>query len=44
MTEAGLPAGPGYWAVTRHADILTVSKQPELFCSGQGATSIPDLP
>lgn len=39
----GFPAGPGYYAVTRHRDILEASRQPELFCSGQG-TNIPDLP
>jgi cytochrome P450 len=36
--------GPGYYAVTRHADIEFISRQPELFCSGQGAVSIPDMP
>jgi len=36
--------GPGYYAVTRHADILAASKQPEIFSSGRGATSIPDMP
>jgi cytochrome P450 len=35
--------GPGYWALTRHADILEMSRTPELFCSGQG-TQIPDQP
>jgi cytochrome P450 len=39
-----IPAGPGYYAVTRHADIETISSQPALFCSGQGAVSIPDMP
>ncbi len=28
--------GSGFWAVTRHADIVAVSKDPETFCSGQG--------
>ncbi len=37
------PRGPGYWAVTRHADILEVSRTPEVYCSGKG-TNIPDLP
>ncbi|HYD49151.1 MAG TPA: cytochrome P450 [Terriglobales bacterium] len=37
------PRGPGYWALTRYHDILTVSRQPELFCSGQGS-NIADLP
>jgi cytochrome P450 len=27
---------PGYWAVVRHADVVTVSRTPEVFCSGQG--------
>jgi cytochrome P450 len=38
-----LPKGPGYWSITRHADILEVSKSPELFCSGKGS-NIGDLP
>ena len=36
--------GPGYWAVTRHADILEASRTPEIFSSAAGATSIADLP
>jgi methyl-branched lipid omega-hydroxylase len=40
----GIVAGPGYYPVTRHADILEVSRQPELYCSGKGATSITDMP
>jgi methyl-branched lipid omega-hydroxylase len=36
--------GPGYYAVVRHADVEAISSQPKLFCSGQGATSIPDMP
>ncbi|MFM7799090.1 MAG: hypothetical protein ACKPBA_08930, partial [Planctomycetota bacterium] len=39
----GFPRGPGFWSVTRHADVVHVSRHPELFCSGQG-TNIPDLP
>jgi cytochrome P450 len=27
---------PGFWAVTRHADVITVSRNPDLFCSSQG--------
>ena len=27
---------PGFWAVVRHADIGHVSRNPKLFCSGQG--------
>jgi cytochrome P450 len=34
----------GVWAVTRHEDISYVSKNPELFCSGQGVMieAVPD--
>jgi methyl-branched lipid omega-hydroxylase len=39
-----IPVGPGYWSLTRHADILEASRTPEVFCSGRGATSIADLP
>jgi cytochrome P450 len=39
-----LPKGPGYRAVTRHAHIAEVSRHPEIYRSGQGATSILDLP
>jgi len=38
-----LPQGPGYFSLTRHADVLEASKQPALFCSGQG-TNIGDMP
>jgi cytochrome P450 len=38
-----VPRGPGYWALTRHADILEASRTPEVFCSGQGS-NISDLP
>jgi methyl-branched lipid omega-hydroxylase len=39
-----LPKGPGYRAVTRHAHIAEISRHPEIYRSGQGATSILDLP
>jgi cytochrome P450 len=38
------PTGRGYWAVTRHADVTEVTRNPDLFCSGKGALSIVDLP
>jgi cytochrome P450 len=38
-----LAAGPGYWAVTRHADVVEASRRSDAFCSGEG-TNIPDLP
>ncbi|MEL7207687.1 MAG: cytochrome P450 [Actinomycetota bacterium] len=39
----GIPAGPGYHALSRHADVLEASRQPELFCSGEGS-NIGDMP
>ncbi|MEI8051704.1 MAG: cytochrome P450 [Actinomycetes bacterium] len=39
-----LPVGPGYYALTKHRDVTEVSRKPEIFCSGQGAVSIQDLP
>lgn len=41
--EVILPPGRGYWSLTRHADVVEASKQPGLFCSGEGS-NIPDLP
>ena len=38
-----LPEGRGYHAVTRYADVVHVSKHPQLFQSGQGV-GIPDQP
>ncbi len=39
-----LEPGPGYWAVTRYADLEAISSQPAVFCSGRGAVSIQDIP
>jgi len=36
--------GAGYYALVRHADVVEASRNPEVFCSGRGATSIADLP
>lgn len=42
--EGGLiPPTEGFWAVVRHADVRHVSRNPELFCSGQGV-SFEDVP
>ncbi|WP_415840225.1 cytochrome P450, partial [Nocardiopsis gilva] len=38
----GWPAGPGFWAVTRHADVKHVLRTPEVFSSQLGATQIRD--
>jgi methyl-branched lipid omega-hydroxylase len=37
-------SGKGYYALTRHADVVHASRHPEIFQSGQGATSMIDLP
>jgi cytochrome P450 len=39
-----LEPGPGYWAVTRYADLEAISSRPAVFCSGEGAVSIQDIP
>ncbi|MFI7638072.1 cytochrome P450 [Nonomuraea sp. NPDC049400] len=36
------PAGPGFWAVTRHADVVRVLRTPTEFSSWLGATQIRD--
>jgi cytochrome P450 len=41
--DAQFPKGPGYWALTRHEDIWHVSRNPQLFASGQGV-NIGDMP
>ncbi|MFF3458442.1 cytochrome P450 [Streptomyces sp. NPDC002730] len=38
----GWPAGPGFWAVTRHADVVRVLKDAGTFSSHLGATQIRD--
>jgi len=40
----GLGQGPGYWSLTRHADVLHVSRTPELFSSANGGVNIIDQP
>src|ERR1039458_5880869 len=39
-----LPVGDGYYALTKHRDVTTASRHPEIFQSGQGAVSVVDLP
>ncbi len=38
------PGWPAYWAVTKHADIVEVSKQPEIFLNGPGMTMVRERP
>ena len=40
----GQPVGPGYYALTRYDDVIEVSRNPEIYCSGQGSTSVTDMP
>lgn len=41
---------PGFWAVSGHHDVLSISKDPQTFCSGQGillmdlGRELPDIP
>jgi cytochrome P450 len=39
----GFPAGPGYYALTKHDDVMFASRHPDLFGSGQGV-NITDMP
>jgi cytochrome P450 len=39
----GFGKGPGYWSLSRHADVMEVSRNPQRFISGAGV-NIPDMP
>jgi cytochrome P450 len=41
--EMGIPQGPGFWALTRYADVLQVSRDPDTFHSAPTST-IGDMP
>ena len=44
--ECKLPVflpGPGYWALTRYADVIFVSKHPEIFSSAVGSSALNEL-
>ena len=43
IDDSPFPPGAGYFALTRHEDIWTVSRNATTFCSGQGS-NIGDLP
>lgn len=36
------PGGNGFWVVTRHADVIHISRNPRLFSSWEGGTNIRD--
>lgn len=39
----GFEGGPGFWAVTRHADIVAAGRKPNVFSSHAGGTSVRDF-
>ncbi len=43
-TAFPFPPGRGYYALTRHHDVVRASRHPEIFRSGPGAVSVLDLP
>jgi cytochrome P450 len=40
----GLGRGPGFWSLTRHADVLEASRNGQLFSSGRGGVNMIDQP
>jgi cholest-4-en-3-one 26-monooxygenase len=38
------PQGPGFWAITKHRDVVEVSRDAATFSSERGGTQIQDLP
>jgi cytochrome P450 len=40
----GLGRGPGFWSLTRHADVLEVSRNGQLFSSARGGVNMVDQP
>jgi cytochrome P450 len=43
VESASTPGVSGFWAATRHADIVHVSRHPDQFCSGKGV-GFSDIP
>ncbi len=37
------PDGPGYWCITKHADLMTVNRDYATFSTAAGGINIPDL-
>lgn len=42
--QAEPPDGKGFWAITKYADVVSISKDPGTFSSWKGGTNIPDYP
>jgi cholest-4-en-3-one 26-monooxygenase len=39
-----IPGSQGFWAVTKYADVVTISKDPKTYSSARGGTNLWDLP
>jgi cholest-4-en-3-one 26-monooxygenase len=39
-----MPGGQGFWAITKYADIVAISKDPKTYSSFRGGTNLFDLP
>lgn len=44
VTWQEMDGQPGFWAVLRHADVVTVARTPDLFSAERGGVVIEDLP
>jgi cholest-4-en-3-one 26-monooxygenase len=38
-----MPGGQGFWAVTKYADVVAISKDPKTYSSARGGTNLTDL-
>ena len=38
-----MPGEPGYWAVLKHADVIRVAREPELFSASEGGIMLEDV-
>jgi len=39
-----MPDGTGYWAILKHADVVHVAREPNLFSASEGGVVLEDLP
>lgn len=39
-----MPGGQGFWAITKYADVVAISKDPKTYSSARGGTNLMDLP
>jgi cholest-4-en-3-one 26-monooxygenase len=39
-----MPGGQGFWAITKHADVVSISKDPKTYSSARGGTNLMELP